>query len=271
MSLECGGRSRNLSQPVAPAADVRRTRGGKRRRQLPAQEPAANDWRRAQKSLRERRLVGGAMRPKNKMPQKQNGSWCRHQPPLVPGPNCRAGEGLASFLGGSGLSRRSKLRRGPCRVPAEVLRPRSVPFRGSFGRSLRFRWTLEESGIGLRLTLLLRRPAPPLRWLASRRTPPASAVAALWNFLPLREVRSSSRTALMPRLPESRQGESWPFCLWITGISWISRGTRSALSESVPSLVRSRARSGRFPEGRSRTVSSPAILARIASGVTRCG
>jgi hypothetical protein len=139
---------------------------------------------------------------------KQNGSWCCHQPPLVPGPNCRAGEGLASFLGGSGLSRRSKLRRGPCRVPAEVSRPRSVPFRGPFGRSLRFRWTLEESGIGLRLTLLLRRPAPLHRWPAPRRTPPASAVAAFRNFLPSREVRSSSRTATMAAPNDSRKRES---------------------------------------------------------------
>jgi hypothetical protein len=55
---------------------------------------------------------GRSRRPARRQPQMQNGSWCRHQPPLVPGPNA------------------APVRAWPLswdRVPAEVLRPRSVP------------------------------------------------------------------------------------------------------------------------------------------------
>ena len=97
--------------------------------------------------------------------QKQNGSRCCHRPPLVPGPNCRAGEGLASFLGGSnafgasssgvrGSGRGLATSVGSLRIP--VRRTCRLSVCGSFGRSLRSRRAFEESGIGLRLTLLPR-------------------------------------------------------------------------------------------------------------------
>jgi hypothetical protein len=179
-------------------------------------EASASGTADAQKSLRERRPVAA------RCARKQNGSWCRHQPPLVPGPNCRAGEGLASSLGGSGLSRRSKLRRGPCRVPAGVLRPRTVPFRGPLARRLRS-------------------PLDPRRkWdrLAPHASPSKTRSTALVACVPkdtarLRGGRVSELSSLAgsplliakrhtARPAESRQGESWPFGLWIAGISWIS-------------------------------------------------
>jgi hypothetical protein len=71
---------------------------------------------------------------------------------------------------------------------------------------------------------------PSLQWPPSRKMTPASAVVAIWNFSPLPEIRSSSRTITMTRRPESRQAESGGSCLWITGISWISRAFRRPLS-----------------------------------------
>ena len=145
--------------------------------------------------------------------QKQNGSWCRHQPPLVPGPNA------------------APVRAWPLswdRVPAEVLRPRSVP--NQIPEGIR-----SGSPSGRTPTVSLSRPVSPkapvpldlrrnwdrpkphtspskthplLRWLASRRTPPASAVAADRNFLPSPEVRPSPRNLTMPGESDSRKGKS---------------------------------------------------------------
>ena len=117
-------------------------------------------------------------------PQMQNGSRCCHRPPLVPGPNCRAGEGLASFLGGSnaigasssgvrGSGRGLATSVGSLRTP--VRRTCRLSVSGSFGRSLRFRRTDEEIGIGFRLTLLPRPSLPSLQWPATpkgHRPPP---------------------------------------------------------------------------------------------------
>jgi len=54
---------------------------------------------------------------------------------------------------------------------------------------------------------------PSLRWLSIRRSLPASAVVAFPNFLPLREVRPSSRSLILTRTSESHQAESGPSCL----------------------------------------------------------
>ena len=102
---------------------------------------------------------------KNQLPRNQNGSRCCHRPPLVPGPNCRAGEGLASFpsglnsIGASSLGVRGSGRGLATPVGSHEQfsgEPGTCPFCVSFGRSLRSRWSFEESGIGLRLTLLPR-------------------------------------------------------------------------------------------------------------------
>ena len=94
--------------------------------------------------------AGGGMagRRAPRRPQKQNGSRRCRRPPLVPGPNCRAGEGLASFLGGSnaigasssgvrGSGRGLATSVGSLRMIARRTCRSSVC--GSFGRSLRFR------------------------------------------------------------------------------------------------------------------------------------
>jgi hypothetical protein len=164
-------------------------------------------------------------------PGKQNGSRCRHRPPLVPGPNCRAGEGLASFLGGSNaFGASSSGIRGSGRglatpvgsLRASAGRTRHLPVCGSFGRSFRFRMDLRRNWDRLAPHASSSKILPSLPWLAIRRSPPASAVVAFPSFLPLREVRSSSRRATMTRHPESRQVESGPFRLWITRITRIS-------------------------------------------------
>src|ERR1044072_7489938 len=69
--------------------------------------------------------VAGRDGPRRRRAQKQNGSWCRHQPPLVPGPNA------------------APVRAWPLswdRVPAEVLRPRSVPNRNPEGLRSELPW-----------------------------------------------------------------------------------------------------------------------------------
>lgn len=183
--------------------------------------------------------------------------------PTCPGSDYRAGEGLASFLGGLGVpSRRTPML--ARRVPAEVLRPRSVPYRvpsrrtwrvpdpgshqselwqvpvrSSFARRLRFRRTSEESGIGLRLTLLPRLPFHRFRGLRPEGHCPLRRWPKVRNFLPLPEVRSSLRNATMTRSSESRQAESRPRSLWITGISWISRRPRRRRLVRGPAGARS--------------------------------
>src|SRR3954468_10016082 len=69
---------------------------------------------------------------------------------------------------------------------------------GPFGGSLRSRRTFEESGIGLRLTLLLLGPSAASVACFPEGKPPASAVAAFRFFLPSPEVRSSSRNHKVP-------------------------------------------------------------------------
>jgi hypothetical protein len=148
--------------------------------------------------------------------------------PTCPRSEYRAGEGLASFLGGSGLSLRSKLRRGPCRVPAEVLRPRSVPFRGPSARRLRSPLDLRRKWD---------RPKPHASSSRARST--ASVACAPKSTARFRGGRVSqlSSVAGSPFLIAKghngaairfAKGESCPFCLWITGISRISPRKRAA-------------------------------------------
>ena len=150
--------------------------------------------------------------------------------PTCPRSECRAGEGLASFLGGSGSGRglatsvgsQSDPRGDPIRVSVEA-NPDGFPFAvrwpegpGSAGPS-------KKVGSARRPHASSSKTHPPLPWPASRRTPPASAVAAFPNFSPLREKRSSSRRATMARPSDSQKRNLALFCLWITGISRISR------------------------------------------------
>jgi hypothetical protein len=169
--------------------------------------------------------------PQESKPQNQNGSRCRHRPPLVPGPNCRAGEGLASFPSGLNSIGASSLGvRGSGRGLATPVGSQRAVFRRTWHLPvLRFlrpkppvpqvrrrKWDRLAPHASSSMAL------PSLPWLAIRRSPPASAVVAFPNFLPLREVRSSSRSLIVTRLPESRQAESGSFRLWITWITWIS-------------------------------------------------
>ena len=119
-------------------------------------------------------------------------------------------------------------KRGRCRHrPRLRFRPGSCdpgrfPFAVRSPEGAGLRRTLEKSGIGLRLTLLSQAPNPSLPWPASRRTLPASAVAAFPNFVPcgtpllIAKCQSVARNRFAPA--DFRES-----CLWITGISWITR------------------------------------------------
>lgn len=200
--------------------------------------------------------------------------------PTCPRSNGRAGEGLASFLGGSGIHR-SKLRRGPVgfrpgsddpgRFPIRSPKgsdpglrrgePRRFPFRGPLARRLRSPLDLRRKWDRPRPHASSSTAQPSLPWLASRRTPPASAVVAGWSFSPFPEIRSSSRSAMMHRHSESRQAESGDSRLWITGISRISRRPLRPLAPDDGNRGR-----GRGPRGSRRAGPRPGFQSCSAAG-----
>ena len=167
-------------------------------------------------------------------PQKQNGSRCCHRPPLVPGPNCRAGEGLASFQGGLNSMGASSL---GVRVPAEVLRPRSVPNEHLSG---------EPAGYSFAVPSAEASGSADLRRKWDRLAPHASSSKVFHRFRGLqpRRVTARFRGGRVSELSSPRgsplflakghndrasrfaPAESGPFCLWITRITWISRRIR---------------------------------------------
>jgi hypothetical protein len=155
---------------------------------------------------------------------------------------------------------------GRFRVPAEVLRPRSVPNRHSIGanssglpirvpdkanfarfpfavpfaRRLRSCRTIDEIGIGLRLTLDHRLPFHRFNGLHSEECRPLPR----WSHFRTSSVAGGPFLVAkcqhdLP--PESRQADSGAPCLWITGISWISERTRAAAHwaglDSLPAVA----------------------------------
>jgi hypothetical protein len=143
------------------------------------------------------------------------GGWCRHQPPLpwVRSPS----RNLALFPG------RIRFRPRSCDLgpdPSRVSRPKPCglglgpqreshqsklrwdPFRGSFARRLRFRWTSLESGSGIdpkafASRFFLRSPCHSLRRLSPLR------MSAAFRGGNVREL-TSFRTCVLP------VGRSWP-------------------------------------------------------------
>jgi hypothetical protein len=108
----CRKRSFCRGRPAGNAQRPWRQRLGSRPR--PRRMPVS-----ASAPFRQQKRPGRAAQASRHLAQKQNGSWCCHQPPLVPGPN--AAPVRAWRLSWAG------------RVPAEVLRPRSVPNRNPEG------------------------------------------------------------------------------------------------------------------------------------------
>jgi hypothetical protein len=113
--------------------------------------------------------------------------------------------------------------------PETVKRNFSVSFRGSFGRSLRFRRTLEGKWVRLSLS---RRPRASSFRLPGPRLRPVSILAELRPSSVRPRLRAASRfrwAALCHRresVINRRVGQAGftPSCLWITGISGINMG-----------------------------------------------